>query len=111
MIESILVYVLVLKGHSLGWIHWIWAGILAAVVPYIISLIIKGFNYHLRGIPVMQVITGEGLAVFFLQLVFALGIFYYLDKNEASFTAWITIGLFGGVGLAFIIPYLVTAIL
>lgn len=107
MLEAILIYILVLKAHADERIHWLWAGLLATIAPFVISLLVDMVISTGYADGSYQVLTFAGLATLGLQIVFALGLFYRLERRESSFAEWIGVGIAGCIVLYFVIPALV----
>lgn len=105
MLPAILVYAIVLKAHTNGLLNWVWAGVLAAVVPYILTLIPAIILQSQHG-PFYYAITREGLVILGLQILAGLGVFYWLEREEASYIKWLAISVLGGTALIFVVPML-----
>lgn len=106
MVFSVMVWAIVFKAHVKGWLNWIWAGILATVLPYLILVIIQSVLFQ----SVSQAIFVNRVNVLVCQIIAAMVVFYLSERND-SFGSWISAGVLGGILVIFIVPFVVLKII
>ncbi len=108
MIE-ILVYALILKISTSKWMNWIWSGVLTAVIPYAIGLMLHMIILSGYKTPLHQAVTVDGLTMLAVQIVLGLSVFYWLDKLEDSLSTWCIVAIVGYVAIYLIVPYIIVS--
>lgn len=111
MVISLLIYALVLKGYVDQRLHWIWAAVLSAVLPWLILSCILLASQFGNEHAFYDIFSFTSLVTLAVQILVALIIFWQLEIREGSVYNLVLIGSLGAVGVYMMSPYMVSLLL
>ena len=107
LVASILLYAVIVKLHSLSVIKTVGAGLVAVLLPFILSAVVAFIRFSAHGNALAQIISTQAIVLLVLQVAFSLFIFRRLELDGDSIGAWATWAIAGCAGIFFVLPYLV----
>ena len=110
-IIAIIVYGGLLKVHSLGWLSWVWAGVVAALGPFIISKFIIGAIGENLETVLRMAFHLEPVVILLAQTALAIYTFHLLDTAGGSISRWFFIAITAGLVIYFAAPPLISGAL